>query len=397
MDTSGTSTTNTSLTVRILPYPFTATSLPNITAAAGSTFHASLAQYINPSSGVSNYTIEGPNATWVQVDEHDSTIRGTAPRAGGALNDPLSFSFTASVTPNLTVTLPFYLELVASDDHASAAQASLPAKFHTWLPVLIATPLVLFLAGSLVYWRLRVRRIRREMDDGFTFERKALPPTPVNFDGKPIVLLRHHDSSDLEKPASLTSSPVFDDDGSSFNSSSKASSNSPAAFSIRRVEPARLSKGRSIIDISPTFSLPTVHEDNEDEDRAGSVNRRGGRTSAASNGMNGNGMGQMPSMNFGFLLSPAPRPDVPVTPSIRDEDRSPSLLSVGTDAAGARSVNSAYDSLPSWDSESTWHYERRRRPPSPVWRKDERDEGLTLWDKMKEQARVVSGSKGSSR
>ncbi|KDQ15940.1 hypothetical protein BOTBODRAFT_173600 [Botryobasidium botryosum FD-172 SS1] len=33
-----------------------------------------------------------------------------------------------------------------------------------------------------------------------------------------------------------------------------------------------------------------------------------------------------------------------------------------------RSVNSAYSSLASWETESTWFADRRRRPPSPCWR-----------------------------
>lgn len=53
-----------------------------------------------------------------------------------------------------------------------------------------------------------------------------------------------------------------------------------------------------------------------------------------------------------------------------------------------RSVNSAYDSLPSFDSESTWAYERRRRPPSPTWRRDDVYRGYTLYDQLKEEEKV---------
>jgi hypothetical protein len=105
-------------------------------------------------------------------------------------------------------------------------------------------------------------------------------------------------------------------------------------------------------------------------------------------------MAQMPSINFAMVFSPHPDGAASRDWSGRQDsshkvDQGLSDQDTWGTAQRARSVNSAYDSLPSWDSESTWHYERRRRPPSPAWRRDDIDRGATLYDVLHDDAKTL--------
>jgi hypothetical protein len=102
------------------------------------------------------------------------------------------------------------------------------------------------------------------------------------------------------------------------------------------------------------------------------------------------GMGELPSMNFTTYFRS------PQTLELVQSDTNPSHLN-GPDAretsphSRTRSINSAYDSIPSWDSESTWAAERRRRPPSPAWRRGDLQpcvDGYTFFDYLEEKGGI---------
>ena len=155
----------------------------------------------------------------------------------------------------------------------------------------------------------------------------------------------------------------------------------PSIHSIRELSAGSLStSNRSISNHSPSPVISIDYIDRRStKDRA---------LQTRSPDMNG-----MPSFDYGFLMSPDPA-------HLADGTSSDPAEPLERNTPRARSVNSAYDSLPSWDSESTWLYERRRRPPSPAWR---RDEGggpggvkFTLYDHMQGNAPSLS-PKPSSR
>jgi len=107
-------------------------------------------------------------------------------------------------------------------------------------------------------------------------------------------------------------------------------------------------------------------------------------------------MARMPSMNFTMLILPPEAAASREWNGKRDSGHNSDQGAFCQDVWDAaqqsqrtRSVNSAYDSLPSWDSESTWHYERRRRPPSPAWRRGDVDRGTTLYDVLHQEVDML--------
>lgn len=365
----------TTLQVDILPYPFAHSTLPNVSVSLGETFAFTFTNCTNANaSEVIDYALSVPDLDWLHVDQAGLSIRGTVPLQPMNLG-PLNLTIIATTSTNFTISSTFYMH-IAQADHSSTTVPSFRQKIHIWITLLIILPLIV--TGSCVFfcWRYRLRRHVTKTTDGIE---AVLPLPSISYDDpKPVdeSLFRGSYISSLGPEASIH-------ERTSFETKPSVGASSLLSFSIRHVDSPNMSRPRSVLDISPTFTLPIVAEGDELPSNL--------KTAPSTS------MAQMPSMNFGFLLSPDPNMHTPKSASVKCSTRSEDDLAASQARLGAhntsplstevRSVNSAYDSLPSWDSESTWHYERRRRPPSPAWRRDDVERKVTLWDKMREEAK----------
>lgn len=356
-----------SLVINILPYPFLTLTFPNITVSRGSAFHVSIANGIPTDNPFfDTYSIVAPSYDWLNIDYGSLQIQGVAPLQG-FLTSEIAINISASGSSNITVSSIFFLTVKATSPEASPVSKS---NSHKSLVTFIVTiPVLVCGCVAAIYWgsararsRLQTKVIRAELmrpvDIGVCAPSQNRLPALCSAESGEVHVAR-------EKYPCI--SPLRDQ--------------SPAApFPIHAVEATCESK----VDVYPslvlqrTFNTPRQAESEPNLDDVSSI-------------------AQMPSMNFTMLLSP--HPEVAASrdwrgkqaggPNVDQDSSRQNAWDMVQQIQQARSVNSAYDSLPSWDSESTWHYERRRRPPSPAWQRDDVDRGTTLYDVLHEQAYML--------
>lgn len=365
----------TALQVNILPYPFANSNLPNVSASLGETFAFAFINCTNANGGeLLDYALSVPDLDWLLVDQAGLSIHGTVPLDTMTNLGPLNLTIIATSSTNFTISSTFYMH-IAQDDHSSTTIPYFRQKMHVWITLLIILPLVVTVSCLFFCWRCRLRRRAPKTTSGI----EAVLPLPSVSDGDSKLV---DESFDRNSYLSSLGPETSIHEVKSFATKPSIGASSLLNFSIRRVDSSNIPRQQSILDISPTFTLPIVAEGDESPPSL--------KIAPSTN------MAQMPSMNFGFLLSPDPNMHTPNLDSAHCSIRGENDLVASPARLGAyntsplstevRSVNSAYDSLPSWDSESTWHYERRRRPPSPAWRRDDVERKMTLWDKMREEA-----------
>lgn len=460
-------TLTTSLRIDILPYPFVDTSLPDLVVHPGVPFHMFVDNFTLPGTPFDEFALSlAGNLTdndvpWLTLEDAQTgsnslLIFGTPPTSQSAPRATVPLVLSATGPDNLTAAATLVLRIVQHEPSRGSpysAQSVFPKQDRLIvLGVVLPVGLASCLAGLM--WWLCVRRRR---------DRKLRSYNGTH-------RLSYDNMMDQKSSDRYIQGFGYTTSGKSIPEPEQARtpSLSPSASSRRRsgsihyyqeVErtngyaPRRATAQNSIgsvLDISPAYSLQQIQEHSyEHDEREGDYHDHhpydvSGRTHTPRNRHDDTesnsdlaverlvedststpaSLAQMPSMNFGFLMSPTvngrtpesqrvpggqygfPRsPNRPPSsynqPSSRSlrvdsNETSPQMSTHEQDGTKERrrSVNSAYDSLPSFDSESTWAYERRRRPPSPAWRRDDVYRGYTLYDQLKEEEKVKVKEQG---
>ncbi|KAF8311695.1 hypothetical protein DL93DRAFT_2082871, partial [Clavulina sp. PMI_390] len=412
---------STSLPVNILPYPFADMVLPNITIKAGEQLELSLDNLTRPSGHMFQYSL-ACSSSWLTCGSN-LTIQG-APPTDSSPTAPVEICLISSTLMNYTVSAAFFVELIPSLGSTALASSS-RLHVHQLLMIIALSVAMVGLVGLLVGLNKR-RSLRRGTTTRSLGTGPVLPSALIfahPYDNGSLApsmdKSSYRSGTKSQDNAHFTSMPPYDPADSAQLErkspflQSTPSSLSPPKYGLRQNSYERVvpNRHRSVLDISPSMTLPTVAEEKESRNSIQSLeaidNNRNEQSDIAEASRKiqlstapsaAASMTHMPSMNFGLLLSPAPldHSASPTTESSLDDHPNTSrtrryfdihAISSQSQDTETRSVNSEYDSLPSWDSESTWHYERRRRPPSPVWRRDDVEKDITLWDKMHEEAK----------
>jgi hypothetical protein len=291
-----------------------------------------------------------PSHDWLNIDSDSLQMHGIAPLQEPLTNE-IAVNVSASGSSNITTYSVFFLIVKASS--VDTSPASKVNSHKSLIALIVAIP---FLVCGCMAFCWRGARERSHLRTGAASVGEITCRRSTDADGRM--------TSQNQVPF-LYSEEV----GSRF-SAEKSRIHAPyhaSTQSIKAVEVVCTSN----VHICPSLVLQRIVD-------------TPGETEAE---QNWDDMARMPSMNFTMLILPpeaaASREWNGKRDSGHNSDRGAFCQDVW-DAAQqsqrARSVNSAYDSLPSWDSESTWHYERRRRPPSPAWRRGDVDRGTTLYD-----------------
>lgn len=369
-DESENNTLQTSLIIEILPYPFTDLILPNITATVGERFHFSFTNCTNLSPFFINYEISTTEADWIHIDSSVLEIGGLVPSREPSSNI-FAINLTTMTSTNFAVSTTFFLHLI-QEDHSNTTHSSIARRIRSGIVFLAVLPVVIVSSCILAYRRQKFRRSAFRSTEHS--ESGASPSSPYpSFDEAK----QENEFSVVDVQALQAEDEAVNMGGRTL--STVPSTHSPNHRSIRRINPEGLSKQHSTINISSAYTVPAIKEASHRE-----CSGYGDQEARVENTTS---MMQMPSMNFALFLSPDLLSATSKSDSRNDNESEFTIPQLGSGNASpkSRSVNSAYDSLPSWDSESTWHHDRRRRPPSPAWRRDDIDRGVTLYDKMREE------------
>jgi len=359
-DSIGPDTAHSSLIIKILPYPFVTLKFPNITISPGADFNISIANYITANNPFFHtYSIATPSYGWLNIDSASLQMHGVAPLRGPLTNE-IAVNVSASGSSDITTSSVFFLIVKANS--VDTSPASTVNSHKSLIALIVAIPFLV--CGCIAFcWRGARARFHLRTDAASVEETTRRRPTDADGRMTPqtqVPFLCSEEAGSRFAAETFRIRPLYH----------------ASTHSVKAVEVICASNAH----ICPSLVLERIVDTS-------------GETGAE---QNWDDVARMPSMNFTMLILP---PEAAASREWNGKQDSGHNSDQGAfcqdvwDAAQqsqrARSVNSAYDSLPSWDSESTWHYERRRRPPSPAWRRGDVDRGTTLYDVLHKEADML--------
>lgn len=375
-DSFGPDLVQSSLIISILPYPFVAIRFPDITLSPGAPFNISIANYTTANTSFFNtYSIVAPSYDWLNIDDNPLQIEGMIP-SEGLLENKIAIKVLASGPSHITASSTFFLITKAKSSDPSPKSGSLKSL----VTLIVVIPTLICGCAAAFYWRCAWAR--RWLRTGTTRVEELRGGCSSSTDVEVGMALQSRlpilcpTTSSKTRVTSMEETPCIPHSGPQCSTSTRPTTVEPACAPTAYTYP------------SPVFQ-PSVFQRSFDVPETENERHLGDMS----------GMAQMPSINFAMVFSP--HPDGATSqdwsgrgdsgPKVDQGLPSQDTWDTAQQIQRARSVNSAYDSLPSWDSESTWHIERRCRPPSPAWRRDDVDKGATLYDVLHKGAKALNG------
>jgi hypothetical protein len=361
-------TLHTSIALLISPAPFISFSLPNLTVYPGIQFNVSYAHFIRPGADSTAFavTLSRP-LVWLHSNPQSLEFYGLPPSTattGETLVNAISDNGT-DISSHTTF-------LLAIDDIHRPVNAFPQSSSTFWSPpmhrgliaAIVLLPLLLTIIASLVIRRY-TRSFRRRVFVGHARGRSRRKSIEV-------------EGFDFEKGGSGAIIPPRIDAPQSARVISATWKDSMPRTSVDISNQVR----RVRLVTVPASGSPPEHLPIYDQTTPMSKYRPAEAPSIVV------GMADFPSMSFTTYFRS------PQTPGLLQSEGEPDHLNnldvhQASPHSSTRSVNSAYDSLPSWDSESTWARDRRRRPPSPAWRRGDlqpRVDGTAFFDYLGEKS-----------
>ena len=375
----GRSTLPISITVAVSPASFLSFSLPDLTVYPGVKFNVSYARFIRPAADTDAFAVAlSRPLDWLHANPESLQFYGLPPN-NVTTGDTVRIDTTSGNGTNMSSTATF---LLAIGNHRPVSP--LPqSSSATWLPPmrrgLIATivllPLCLAIIASFIIKKCLASGQRRLILGNASSARGRSHPKSMNGEGVEFEKrgsVRTMLTPRIDVPESARVATV------AWNVDSTPRTPMDVSNEVGRV---RLVTATLATGSQPGFSfvydsmMPALT-------KYGSADSR----SVVQ------GMGELPSMNFTTYFRSPQTLDIfqSETETNANHLNTPDIIHA-TPHSRTRSINSAYDSIPSWDSESTWAAERRRRPPSPAWRRGDlqpRVDGYTFFDYLEERGGI---------
>ena len=356
-DSIGPDTAQSSLVIKILPYPFVTLKLPNITVSPGADFNISISNYITANNPFFHtYSMAAPSHEWLNIDSNSLQMHGIAPLQE-PLTNAIAVNVSASGPSDITTSSVFFLIVKANS--VDTSPASKVNSHKSLIALIVAIPILVW--GCIAFcWR--GARAGSHLRTNATSVEDITRRRSTEADGR---------------MASQNQVPFICSEEAGSRFAAEESHIHPPYYASKQSVKAVEVICASNVHIYPSLVLQRTPGETEAE-------------------QNWDDMARMPSMNFTMLILPPEAAASREWNGKRDSGHNSDQGAFCQDVWDAaqqsqrtRSVNSAYDSLPSWDSESTWHYERRRRPPSPAWRRGDVDRGTTLYDVLHQEVDML--------
>lgn len=352
-------------------YPFAGFILPDSNATAGTALEYHIPQNLDPQSqpGLqlsTSFSPETANA-WLRFDASALTLTGI-PEQPGVITVKILATYVSG-NANVTLTNSFLLHVNPRPGHHRRRYALVASILGLFMILVI-------LCSVFMCYRYR-RRNGRQVNDFDIHQRPSfsLGKEPTNSDESLDLKSKRYESYSPEPgltavaASSLSLAPTLEvEEASQLDASG-----------IRLV-----SKFKSVI--SP--ASPTPSWDGRPR-RLTLLDQIDG----LSQPITASGHNRQPAITFSnsesldYLRSISQR-SIATSTSVSPAKRSASSPGSRPRFTRPRSINSAYSSLASWESESTWFAQRRRRPPSPCWRRKDfcpPDPNYTFADFLREE------------
>ncbi|KAF9517020.1 hypothetical protein BS47DRAFT_592934 [Hydnum rufescens UP504] len=360
-------TLHTFMALLISPAPFISFSLPNLTVYPGIKFNVSYARFIRPGADPTAFavTLSRP-LDWLHSNPESLEFYGLPPSTATT-----GETLVNAIHDNGTDISSHATFLLAIDDsHRSAFPQSSstiwsPQMHRGLIAAIVLLPLLLAIITSLVIKRY-TRSFRRRLFVAHArgrSRRKSIEVEGFDFEKGGSVRAIIRPRIDAPQSARVISATWKD---------SMPRTSVDISNQVQRVRLVTVPASGSPPELLPVYdqTTPTSSKYRPAETPSIVV-----------------GMADPPSMSFTTYFRS------PQTPGLLQSEGEPDYLTnldvhQTSPHSSTRSVNSAYDSLPSWDSESTWARDRRRRPPSPAWRRGDlqpRVDGTAFFDYLEEK------------